>query len=587
MIKDVRMFVWLAYASFFLVAGNSVFANPNKLINSYMKNETECPFWFYYDTSQNSCQCLESWDDIWCDGEQAYIDTSHFLTYDRYSSNKIVSVSNSSNHQFLNNETKRKLLPKNISDLNEVMCGPLNRKSYLCSDCIDGFGPSIGLMDSMPMCYNCTGSLYGVSLYILVEFTPITLFYIFILVLQFRLTSAPMTCWIMYSQCLMMVINLELYTDPLLQKLLLTSYGDFTALTKLMFVLYGIFNLEFIRYVVPPFCISNHLRFIHVTILGYISIAYPILLIMLTWLSIELYDRNVKLVVCLWKPFHRCLTQLRKSCNTKIDLINVFATFLLLSYTKLVTQLILMENVELILNYSLTDGNSSFMYGLNGDNSIRLGSLHYLINAITAGVIFILFNVLPTILLVLYPVNIFRRILSKCKLDRASLMIFMEKFHSCYKDGLDGGRDMRSFSAFYFLLRFVLVIGVLLIYDFSFLNRWLLRGMFLSAAAILIALCRPYKKMYMTICDTLLLAHMAFICYILSSNLDRVTYFVQYIQAMIVLPHVVFALAIFMKLMCKLFRFCFKTPNQECDVNNSANSVERQRLIQPVNYYGT
>ena len=587
MIKDVRMFVWLAYASFFLVAGNSVFANPNKLINSYMKNETECPFWFYYDTSQNSCQCLESWDDIWCDGEQAYIDTSHFLTYDRYSSNKIVSVSNSSNHQFLNNETKRKLLPKNISDLNEVMCGPLNRKSYLCSDCIDGFGPSIGLMDSMPMCYNCTGSLYGVSLYILVEFTPITLFYIFILVLQFRLTSAPMTCWIMYSQCLMMVINLELYTDPLLQKLLLTSYGDFTALTKLMFVLYGIFNLEFIRYVVPPFCISNHLRFIHVTILGYISIAYPILLIMLTWLSIELYDRNVKLVVCLWKPFHRCLTQLRKSCNTKIDLINVFATFLLLSYTKLVTQLILMENVELILNYSLTDGNSSFMYGLNGDNSIRLGSLHYLINAITAGVIFILFNVLPTILLVLYPVNIFRRILSKCKLDRASLMIFMEKFHSCYKDGLDGGRDMRSFSAFYFLLRSVLVIGVVLIYDFSRLNRWLLRGMFLSAAAILIALCRPYKKMYMTICDTLLLAHMAFICYILSSNLDRVTYFVQYIQAMIVLPHVVFALAIFMKLMCKLFRFCFKTPNQECDVNNSANSVERQRLIQPVNYYGT
>ena len=280
-----------------------------------------------------------------------------------------------------------------------------------------------------------------------------------------------------------------------------------------------------------------------------------------------------------------CSTE--KSCNTKIDLINVFATFLLLSYTKLLSQFILMENVVMILNYSVTDGNSSFVYVLNSDNSIRLGSLHYLINAITAGVIFILFNLLPMMLLVLYPVNTFRRMLSKCKLDRASLMIFMEKFHSCYKDALDGGRDMRSFSAFYFLLRFVLVIGVVLIYDFSFLNRWLLRGMFLSAAAILIALCRPYKKMCMVVCDTLLLAHMAFICYVLSSNLDRVKYFVQFIQAMLLLPHVVFALAIFMKLMCKLFRFCFKTPNQGCDVDNRANSVERQRLIQPVNYYGT
>ena len=86
----------------------------------------------------------------------------------------------------------------------------------------------------------------------------------------------------------MMVINLELYIDPLLQKLLLTDNGDFTALTKLILALYGIFNLEFIRYVVPPFCISNHLRFIHVVILEYTSVAYPILLIMLTWLSIEL-----------------------------------------------------------------------------------------------------------------------------------------------------------------------------------------------------------------------------------------------------------------------------------------------------------
>ena len=31
------------------------------------------------------------------------------------------------------------VLPSNISKLNEYMCGPMNRKGSLCSECIDGF----------------------------------------------------------------------------------------------------------------------------------------------------------------------------------------------------------------------------------------------------------------------------------------------------------------------------------------------------------------------------------------------------------------------------------------------------------------
>ena len=35
------------------------------------------------------------------------------------------------------------LLPMNLSQLNDYMCGPLNRKGLVCSDCADGFGPSV------------------------------------------------------------------------------------------------------------------------------------------------------------------------------------------------------------------------------------------------------------------------------------------------------------------------------------------------------------------------------------------------------------------------------------------------------------
>ena len=33
-------------------------------------------------------------------------------------------------------------LPDNVSELNDYMCGPMNRKGFVCSECIEGFGPS-------------------------------------------------------------------------------------------------------------------------------------------------------------------------------------------------------------------------------------------------------------------------------------------------------------------------------------------------------------------------------------------------------------------------------------------------------------
>ena len=50
-----------------------------------------------------------------------------------------------------------------------------------------------------------------------------------------------------------------------------------------------------------------------------------------------------------------------------------------------------------------------------------------------------LFYVLPTLLLMLYPIKVFRRLLSKCHLDFIAVNIFVEKIHGDYKNGLNGG----------------------------------------------------------------------------------------------------------------------------------------------------
>ena len=85
-------------------------------------------------------------------------------------------------------------LPRNISELNDYMCGPLNRKGRVCSECKDGFGPAVGSFGFQIQCSNCTASgWYGILLYMVIEIVPVTIFYFaLILVFQINITSAPM-----------------------------------------------------------------------------------------------------------------------------------------------------------------------------------------------------------------------------------------------------------------------------------------------------------------------------------------------------------------------------------------------------------
>ena len=80
-------------------------------------------------------------------------------------------------------------LPDKTSELNDYMCGPMKRKGRICSECIDGYGPSytsFGLQ-----CSSCTGVFYGILYLLLVEVLPQTVFFLIVLMLRIRMTSAP------------------------------------------------------------------------------------------------------------------------------------------------------------------------------------------------------------------------------------------------------------------------------------------------------------------------------------------------------------------------------------------------------------
>ena len=487
-------------------------------------------------------------------------------------------------------------LPKNISRLNDYMCGPLNRKGFLCGECSDGFGPSMILTACTDKCYNCYEAWHGMTLYLFLEFIPITVFYLFVLTFRVSVTSAPMTCFIMYSQ-LIIITFYYFWGEPPLDQVQFTETGDLNLVSKVILTLYGVFNLDFFRHIVPPFCISKHLKSIHIAWLGYISAFYPIFLIALTWICVELHGHNFRLVVQLWKPFHKCFVRLRRGWETKSDLIDVFASFFLLSYSKLMYQTLIMLSTHDIYNYSLDGDHVPRSYVVGADMSIVVGlTANYISIAIIAGLIFFVFNLLPILLLFLYPYKTFRAALSKCRLDWFALSIFVDKFQHCYRDGLDGGRDMRSFSGLYFLLRMAIVLVVTLIDSIprtSVDESWFLQETIFSFTALFIALCRPYKKTYMNVLDTFLLSLLATLCHLMSSN--SFAHYLVFIHVLILLPFVIFVLLLAIRQICRTCRLCIMwSPVQPftplkvrgLDVGFTAQQPEQQ-LIPPTTTYGT
>ena len=127
------------------------------------------------------------------------------------------------------------------------MCSPLNRKGLVCSECADGFGPSVTLFGYKCV---CTDAWYGVPLFLFLEFVSITLLYLIILVFQISVTSAPMPCFIMYAQFIAITFDSSNFASPLVLILTFNLRNDLDCgfYNKIVLLLYRVFNLEFGRY---------------------------------------------------------------------------------------------------------------------------------------------------------------------------------------------------------------------------------------------------------------------------------------------------------------------------------------------------
>ena len=188
----------------------------------------------------------------------------------------------------------------------------------------------------------------------------------------------------------------------------------------------------------------------------------------------------------------------------KTSVINAFATFLFLSSTR-----ILKVSVDLLVPSRVYRENGSVVgLFLFYDATIEYFGREHLPHAILALVVLLVFLLLPLLLLLLYPMQCFQQCLGRCGVKWLALHIFMDAFQGCYKDGTNGTRDCRYFSALHLILRIALFTTYAITVNTLV---YTLVAVILIVFAILNAVIQPYKQEHSiyNVTDTVLVLIMA------------------------------------------------------------------------------
>ena len=211
------------------------------------------------------------------------------------------------------------------------------------------------------------------------------------------------------------------------------------------------------------------------------------------------------------------------------------------------------------------------------DHSVDIGGMYHLSFAIPGIFISLVFNILPPLLLVLYPIRAFRSCLSKCHLNFIVMHTFLDKVYSSYRNGLDGRRDMRSFSGLYFFLEIAANITVLLSHlmsSYLYVSRWFAIGILLFLTTLAMTIAKPYRKAYMNYLDTLLLSNYTILCYVLSSGFR--TQLVA--RILITTPIAVFIVSIILKKVYNVSKsYTCKLKSPSC-IQDSFNCIRSKRI---------
>ena len=291
-----------------------------------------CPPWTVFSSSSGECQCGDGlYGVVYCDSDFKTISLlqCYCMSYNSDFNMTVVGPCNAmcgkvSTYSYGYYD----LL--NVSDdaslLNGELCGQYNREGQLCGRCKNNTGPPV--YSYSLECVPCLETEFKSNLfkYVAVAFLPLTIFYLGAVIFKLSVTSGNMVAYVLVCQ---------LVGVPAAQRQILKNF-DKNVGNQLLWDLSAIWNLDFFRSLLhnSPFCIHPKMSTLHVLALDYLVGAYPLFLIFLTYIAVTLHDRY-SLVVKIWRPVYRLFMYIRQEWDIRGSLVQAFATFLVLSYVKI------------------------------------------------------------------------------------------------------------------------------------------------------------------------------------------------------------------------------------------------------------
>ena len=445
--------------------------------NNHCRKQTDCPTWMYCLNSTGNCTCgVVDRQIVLCNNktQKVRVLDGYILTYETETMVEAGQTIYGWRRKYFR---KRKNLyfgvEHNRTELNDRACGRFNREGRLCGKCKEGYSPLVYTYKLD--CANCSNGRYNGVKFIAAAFIPLTAFYMFVVLFKFNANSPALQAYSLVAQTI---------GAPVACRYIIAQYG-ITTEYALISSFFGIWNLDFFRLVYPNICLN--VSTLTALSLDYAIAVYPLFLIFLTYIGTQLYFRGYRIVVFFWKPF---LKVFRLKLDNKSSLIDVMATFMLLSYNKVLS--VSFDLLVFTRPFNLT-GKFTGVYLYYDATVVYFGKQH-LPYGIIAILFFLVFNILPFLLLFFYPIKWFQSCLNHLKLSHITLHIFVESFTGYYKDGTEPGtRDCRYFAAIFLLVRIIFYCALGSTRNISFS---IIFGSACTIVTILFVVCKPYRARY-------------------------------------------------------------------------------------------
>ncbi len=443
-----------------------------------------CPPWMYCDNG--TCKCGDiSHSILRCDdnrpGKVSVLDC-YCLTYNEEEhTNELGHCIFNCIRNVNSTDVIYHLLPNNVPELNDFMCEGFNKEGTLCGKCKENLYPIANSFDMK--CIKCDNRGINWLRYILVSFLPLTIFCF--IVFKISANSFHLHGFILFCQAI---------SVPSIARVLHLSFQERSVAAQYaleaLLSLCGIWNLDFFRFFDLSICLGTGT--LPTLALDIAVGVYPLLLTILSYIMIHLYDRNFLPLVILWRPFKIIFGLFRRDRDIKTSVIDSYATFFLLSSMKLMSacfDLLVPTSV-----YQLNNSSNTYKTELRlfYDSSIVYnGPSHRPYFILAIGVLFI-FVILPVMILMLYPFQWFQKILNLFPVRWYVLHTFVDSLQGFYKNGTEPGtRDCRWFASVFFIIRLFLLIESALTLGMSF---FVFGAMTLTILIILMIVIQPYKE---------------------------------------------------------------------------------------------